>query len=667
MGGRRIFRRLSSVDEVQRELWRRVGSIARRVEVVPLEASLGRVLAEDIHSNVDVPGFDRATKDGFAVRAEDTYGADQERPVRLSVVGTSSAGNPFVGEVGSGEAVEIATGAPVPRGADAVVMVEHTRRVNDAVKVYRAVAPGENIQPAGRDVNLGETLAYCGDIVTPREVGLLAAAGVEKVPVYSKPVVAVISTGDELVAQGLPLEYGQIYDINGPALCAAIREDGGNPVYLGIARDDEGEILELAGRGLELADILVLSGSTSAGAGDVMYRVLDKLGEPGVFVHGVAMHPGKPTVVAQIGDKLAFGLPGNPTSALTAYRIFVSPVVRHLAGLDPHPPSTVVRARLAERMRAERGRRDFLPVHLVRDSAGRILAFRVPGGSEAVSTFARADGIVEVPEEVEYLEEGEEVTVTLLDPERRPADLSIIGSHCLGLEELIRLTRKRLPGRRIKSVNVGSTGGFVAIRRGEADVAGVHALDPASGEYNVPLMRKMGVADSAVLIRGYLRVQGLMVPPGNPKRINGVEDLLRGDVRMINRNPGSGTRILMDWLTESLAREMGVDPEALRREIRGYHSAAKSHAAVAAAVKAGLADVGPGIETAARLRGLDFIPLWEEHYDFLVRVDRLEKDAIQSFLEALKSNEFRKVLERLPGLKPAPNMGEVVYGYPSRQ
>ena len=198
-------------------------------------------------------------------------------------------------------------------------------------------------------------------------------------------------------------------------------------------------------------------------------------------------------------------------------------------------------------------------------------------------------------------------------------------------------------------------------------MAAVHALDPVSGEYNVPLMRKMGVADSAVLIRGYLRVQGLMVAPGNPKRISGVEDLLRGDIRMINRNPGSGTRILMDWLTEKLAREKGVDAETLRRKIRGYHSAAKSHAAVAAAVKAGLVDVGPGIEAAAMLRGLDFIPLWEEHYDFLVRIDRLEKDSVRSFLEALKSSEFRKVLEGLPGLKPAPNMGEVVYGSLSRQ
>jgi len=664
MRGRRIFRRLSSVDEVRSELRSRVKSLGRKVEVVPLQASLGRVLAEDILSRVDIPSFDRATKDGFAIRAEDTYGADQERPVRLKVVGTCSAGNPFTGEVRPGEAVEIATGAPLPRGSDAVVMVEYTRRVDDAVEVYRAVAPGENVQSAGRDINLGETLAYEGDLVTPREIGLLAAAGIERVSVYSRPVVAVVSTGDELVPQGSELEYGQIYDINGPALCAAIQEDGGNPVYLGIARDDESEILELASQGLERADLLILSGSTSAGAGDVMYRVLDKLGEPGVFVHGVAMHPGKPTVIAQIGNKLAFGLPGNPTSALIAYRIFVSPVVRYLAGLDPHPPSALVNALLAERMRAERGRRDFLPVHLVRDAAGRVLAFRVPGGSEAVSTFARADGIVEVPEEVEYLEEGEEVVVTLLDPERRPADLSIIGSHCLGLEEIIRLLRKRLSGQRIKVVNVGSTGGFVAIRKGEADVAGVHALDPVSGEYNVPFMKKMGVADLAILIRGYLRVQGLIVAPGNPKGIRGVEDLLREDVRMINRNPGSGTRILMDWLTEELAREKGVDPETLREKISGYYSAAKSHAAVASAVKAGLADVGPGIETAAKLRGLDFIPLWEEHYDFLVRIDRFEKSSVQAFLRILKSNEFRKVLEELPGLKPALDMGEVIYHPP---
>ncbi len=658
---RKVFRRLSTVDQVRSEIWSRLRGFERSVEEVPLSDALGRVLAEDIVSPVDIPGFDRSTKDGYAVRAEDTFGADQENPVSLRVVGVASAGRPFRGNVGEGEAVEIATGAPIPTGTDAVVMVEYTRRSGDVVHVYRAVAPGENVQSAGRDINLGETLAWRGDIVGPREIGVLAAAGVDRIKVYSRPKVAVISTGDELAPQGTSLEYGMIYDINGPALCASIREDGGEPVYLGIARDEESEIARLIHEGLSRADLLVVSGSTSAGAGDVIYRVLDGIGEPGVFVHGVAMHPGKPTVVAQVGQKLAFGLPGNPTSAMTAYRAFVGPVVRYLAGLEPEPESLRVRATLAERTRAARGRRDFLPVHLVRDAEGNVMAFRVPGGSEAITTFSRADGILEVPEEVEYLEEGESVTVTLLDPDRGPADLSIVGSHCLGLEELLRVARSRLRGSRVKVVSVGSTGGFLAVRKGEADMAGVHALDPATGEYNVPFLRSMGVSEVAILVRGYVRVQGLIVAPGNPKRIRGVEDLLRPDVRMLNRNPGSGTRILMDWLTEELARERGVDVEELRSSIRGYQSVAKSHAAVASAVKAGLVDVGPGIEAAARLRGLDFIPLWRERYDFLVRIDRLPKREVQALLETLRSVAFRKALDRLPGIEADERTGEVIH------
>ncbi len=658
---RRIFRRLSSVDGARDEIWSRVREMKRRVEEVTLSEALGRVLAEDVVSPVDIPSFDRATKDGFAVRAEDTFGADEERPAALRVVGVASAGHPFSGSVGEGEAVEIATGAPLPPGADAVVMVEYTRRSGGEVLVYRAVAPGENVQSAGRDVNLGETLAWRGDVVGPREVGVLAAAGIRTVRVYSRPRVAVISTGDELAAQGEDLEYGRIYDINGPALCASIRGDGGEPIYLGIVGDVESEIAGAIERGLSVADLLVVSGSTSAGAGDVIYRVLDGIGAPGVFVHGVAMHPGKPTVMAQVGRKLAFGLPGNPTSAMTAYRVFVAPVIRYLAGLEPEPESLRVRAKLAERTRVARGRRDFLPVHLVRTAEGEVLAFKVPGGSEAITTFARADGILEVPEEVEYLEEGEPVVVTLLDPDRGPADLSIVGSHCLGLEELLRIARPRLRGGRVKVVSVGSTGGFLAVRKGEADLAGVHALDPTTGEYNLPFLEPMGVSKIALLVRGYSRIQGLMVAPGNPKGIGGVEDLLRPDVRMLNRNPGSGTRILMDWLTERLAGERGVSAEELRSSIRGYMSAAKSHAAVASAVREGIVDIGPGIEAAARLRGLDFIPLWRERYDFLVRIDRLSKRGVQVVLETLRSDEFREALSRLPGIEADERTGEIIH------
>jgi len=658
---RRIFRRLSSVDGAREEIWSRVREMKKRVEEVPLSEALGRVLAEDVVSPVDIPSFDRATKDGFAVRAEDTFGADEERPAALRVVGVSSAGHPFSGSVGEGEAVEIATGAPLPPGADAVVMVEYTHRSGGEVLVYRAVAPGENVQSAGRDVNLGETLAWRGGVVGPREVGVLAAAGIRTVRVYSRPRVAVISTGDELAAQGEDLEYGRIYDINGPALCASIRGDGGEPIYLGIVGDMESEIAGAIERGLSVADLLVVSGSTSAGAGDVIYRVLDGIGAPGVFVHGVAMHPGKPTVMAQVGRKLAFGLPGNPTSAMTAYRVFVAPVIRYLAGLEPEPESLRIRARLAERTRVARGRRDFLPMHLVRTAEGEVLAFRVPGGSEAITTFARADGILDVPEEVEYLEEGEPVVVTLLDPDRGPADLSIVGSHCLGLEELLRIARPRLRGGRVKVVSVGSTGGFLAVRKGEADLAGVHALDPATGEYNLPFLGPMGVSKIALLLRGYSRIQGLMVAPGNPKRIGGVEDLMRPDVRMLNRNPGSGTRILMDWLTERLARERGVSAEELRSSIQGYMSAAKSHAAVASAVREGIVDVGPGIEAAARLRGLDFIPLWRERYDFLVRIDRLSKRGVQVVLETLRSDEFREALSRLPGIEADERTGEIIH------
>ncbi len=654
MGGRRVYRRLASLEEAIAIIRENVPE--PKVEEVSLDGVLGRALAEDVYSEVDVPPFDRSTKDGFAVRAADTYGADEDRPISLRVIGRASAGHPYLGEVGEGEAVEIATGAPIPRGADAVVMVERTHRLGDELMVYRSVTPGENVQSAGGDVRVGETVLTAGSLLGPAEVGILAASGRRRVRVFAKPRVAVGSTGDELREPWEELEYGQIRDVNRYVISAAVRRDGGVPIDLGIVPDDEEEIEGAVRRGLEVADLVIFSGSTSAGAGDVMYRVVDRLGPPGILIHGVAIQPGKPTVVGAARGKLIFGLPGNPTSSLTAYRLLASLAVRRMAGLGESPPGGEVEATAAERIEGDVGRRGFLPVHLVRDSDGGFLAFPVPTGSEAISTLARADGFVEKREGISFLGEGSRITVRLFSPGIRVADLSVVGSHCIGLERLIYILRSET-GMKVKFVAVGTTGGFSAVRRGEADLAGVHALDPETGEYNVPYIGRYGLKDKAILVRGYKRRQGLMVPPGNPKGVGGIGDLLRGDLTMINRNPGSGTRMLLDRLLEM----EGVDSERAASAIRGYTTGAKSHGAVAAAVRAGLADVGVGIEAAAAAYGLDFIPLAEEWYDLLVRRDRLGKEGVRAAIRILRSGKFAEALESLPGMEVGPETGRVIY------
>ncbi|MEM2218717.1 MAG: molybdopterin biosynthesis protein [Candidatus Korarchaeum sp.] len=646
---RKVFRELKGLDEVK-ELAMKYER-PRRIERVLIWNALGRVIAEDVVSSVDVPSFDRATVDGYAVRAEDTFWADEDNPVELKVVGGASAGHPFLGEVRRGEAVEVATGAPIPRGANAVVREEFTSRRGDGIIVRRAVSPSENVQGAGSDIRIGETLVYRGTVLSPRELGVLAAAGIREVSVLAKPRVGIFSTGDEIVQPGERLEYGKIYDVNSSTLFSSVIEDGGDPVFLGILPDDYESIKRALSESLIENDLLLISGSTSVGAGDVMYRVLEELGPPGVLVHGIAIHPGKPTVIAEARGKLIIGLPGYPTSCLTVYREVVSPLIRRWSRKPSGAEGEVI-AKAAERIHGERGRRDLMPVHVVKDE--ELLVFPVPTGSEAISTLSRADGYIVMDELREIVEEGEEVRVKLFVD--RIADLSVIGSHCLGLEAILAELRDR--GSSVKFVPVGSYGGFKAVARGEADISGVHALDPETMKYNVPFLRRFSLEGKALLLRGYERVQGLIVKKGNPKGIRGIRDLIeRDDVILMNRNRGSGTRILLDYLLRREAESLGMSFEEVTSNILGYWSEAKSHNAVAAAVKNGVADVGIGIEVVARLYDLDFIPLVEENYDFLVRRASLRKKAVEDFLEVLKDPEIRRRINSISGLRAHEDMG----------
>ncbi len=651
---RKIFRRLSDLSEVFNILSRYPPP--ERIEEVSLSNALGRVLAEDIVSNIDVPSFDRAAVDGYAVRAEDTFWADEDNPARLKVIGKSSAGHPFLGEIGPNEAIEIATGAAIPRGANAVVMEEYTSREGSQILVYKAASPGDHIHGAGSDIRRGETVVYKGTVLSAREIGVLAAVGVKEVKVFSKPRIGIFSTGDELTPLGQPLEFGKIYDVNSFTIFSSVKRDGGLPIMLGILPDSYEKIKEALNDALERFDLVLLSGSTSVGAGDIMYKILDELGPPGVLVHGIAIHPGKPTIIADSKGKLIIGLPGYPTSALTIYNTIVSPLIRRWSK-KLEEGEKVVRAIAAERIFGEKGRKDLLPVHLVRNR--EILAFPVPTGSEAITTLSRADGYIVLEKNQEIVEEGEEVLVYLYEG-ARIADVSVIGSHCLGLELI--LSELRSKGHYVKTVFLGSTGGFKAVSRKEADISGVHALDPETGQYNIPFMERFSLRGKAILVRGYIREQGFIVQRGNPKDIRSIRDLLeRDDLTIINRNKGSGTRILFDSLLRKEAKEEGIPFNELVKRIKGYWNEAKSHSAVAAAVYYGIADVGIGIKTAARLYDLDFIHLADERYDFLVRRDSAGKPAVRDFMSLLTEPRIRRGLEELDGIKVNDDMGRIIF------
>ncbi len=645
-----IFHELKRVDEALK-------AIAGYVRTMPVEragllAAYGRVLAEDVYAPIDVPPFDRATMDGFAVRAEDTYGAHDESPRVLRLVGAVDAGDEAAGEVNPGEAVEVATGAPLPRGADAVVMVEYTSTRNGHVYVYRSVVPGENVLHTGSDIMLGELVLRRCTVLGPREIGVLAALGMDAVPVYRPPRVAVISTGNELVPPGQRLGPGKVYDINAYTISSSLMSLGAEPHYLGIVRDDEEEIRRAVDGAASSHDLVLLSGGTSAGLADLTYRVLEELGPPGIIVHGLKVKPGKPTVVSVTrGGTLVVGLPGYPSSALVIFHLVVAPILRMMTCRGPEKEAEV-EAVLASRIEGGRGRRTLYPVSLVETPRG-LMAYPLSAESGAITTVARADGYLEIHENVEYLEEGEKVSVRLFSG-YRPAEMHVIGSHDIALDRILVGA-----GVAAKTINVGSFGGLEAVRRGDADIAGIHLLDEETGTYNVPFLEGRGIRN-AVLVGGYLREQVLMFPRGNPKGISGIRDLLRGDIIIVNRQRGTGTRMLLDSHLRRLAREIGVTFEELTGRIRGYWSEAKTHTAVAAAVAQGRADVGVGIRYAADMYGLDHITIGWERYDFLVNTASLNRPALARFLEYLRGGA-RDVIADLPGYRPLDDMGAIVW------
>ena len=623
-------------DEAETRFRRHLAMAPLGRESVPLAGALGRVLAADVVAGVDVPAFDRSSVDGFAVRAADVIGASDEapRPLRLNPEILTPGVLPRVA-VEPGTATVLATGGMLPRGADAVVMVEYTEAREEGgaamVEVRRPVASGDSVAAAGSDIARGETVLRAGQVLSSREVGAIAAIGLAEVAVWRRPRVAILSTGDEIVAPGRPLPPGGVYDSNAAILAAAVEELGGLPVPLGIAPDDEAALSARLAEALA-HDVVLLSGGTSKGSGDVAARVVGRLRDPGIVVHGVALKPGKPLCLAVSGGKPVVILPGFPTSAIFTFHEFVAPVLRAFAGLPPERRETVP-AVLATRVASQRGRTEYVMVSLVERPGDGLGAYPTGKGSGAVTAFGQADGFFAVKAHAESVAAGTPVAVTVIGARHRPADLVVMGSHCVGLDLIVgRLVQEGLS---VKAVNVGSMGGLAAARRGECDVAGVHLMDPASGVYNRPFL-----TEALELVAGYRREQGIVFRPGDARfegRSPGEAVALAAasrDCIMLNRNPGSGTRILVDRLLGE-ARPSG------------YTSQAKTHNAVAAAVAQGRADWGVAIRPVAAAYRLGFLPLQDEHYDFVLPKDRLGRGPVRRFLELLQDPEVREGLARL--------------------
>jgi len=636
-------------------------------EVVQLAQALRRVLSRDVTAQHNVPFFDRSNFDGFAVRAEDTFGAEETQPVQLRVNSESlHCGVVPQHTVAPGTATPISTGGVIPRGADGVVLIENTHPVEGGIHVLKPIAPGSGISHAGSDIGAGEVVLRRGDLLGHRETGTLAALGEAEAWVWRKPRVGILSTGDELVAPGSAISTGRVFDCNSTMLAHAVEELGGEAVRLGVVQDDESAIEQTVRTALAEVDLLLLSAGTSKGEGDQNYRVFQRFGNPGILVHGVALKPGKPLCLAVLEGTPAAILPGFPTSAIFTFTRFIAPVLRAMLGLPPEQRDQLP-ATLPMQTNSDKGRTEFHLVHLlahnqkavrpepvegpatnsqtvcpepVEGLATNFTAYPTGKGSGSVTGFARADGFIEIPREVELVEAGSTVSVQLLGQTVQPPDLMAVGSHCVGLDYLLGVLREQ--GFLSRSLVVGSMGGVLAARRGECDLAGTHLMDANTGHYNAHLL-----TPELRLVKGYRRRQGLVFRKedeafaGLAENSAVLESVLQNpELRMVNRNRGSGTRVLLDQLLQ-------------QHRPPGFFSEAKSHTAVAAAVAQGRADWGIAIQSVAEDQGLAFHFLQDEEYDFLIPESRIERPALQALLALLEQPEVQAGLRKL-GLARSP-------------
>ncbi len=627
--------------------------ILGKEEIALDEAALGRVLAEPVWARQSSPHYHASAMDGFAVRANDLTGAQPGHPRQL--------------EMGS-QAIYVDTGDPLPAGMDAVIPIEDTQPVYadaqpadprhpQAILIRAALPPWSHVRALGEDIVATELVLPAGHTLRPIDLGALAASGASHITVCRKPRVAILPTGSELVEVGKAAQAGEIIEYNALMLAAQVMEWGGIAIRYPITPDDEPLIAARVQQAAEEADLVLLNAGSSAGSEDYSARVIAQLGE--VWVHGVAVRPGHPVILGMLrraigeGAALVIGVPGYPVSAALTGEIFVKPLLHGWLGRAAGEDQTA-QAALTRKITSPAGDDDYVRV-VVGRVGSRLLAAPLSRGAGVITSLVRADGLVILPRGVQGVEAGAQVRVHLLRPAAEmERTLFAIGSHDLTLDLLAQYLANPADAtraRRLVSANVGSLGGLAALRKGEAHLAGCHWLDPATGEYNLQAVRTY-LPDTAVQIMAWVgRVQGLMLPAGNPRGIHGLADLADGEVRFINRQPAAGTRALLDYHLQKL----GIPPES----IRGYDQEEFTHLAVAAAVASGRADCGLGIAAAARSQGLDFIPLFTERYDLIIPGEYANNDLLAPLYEVSQNADFRKAVQSLDGYDVA-RMGEIV-------
>ena len=603
-------------------------------ETVPLDHAHGRVTAGPVWAKVSSPHYDAAAMDGIAVRSRETVGATETSPLRLQV---------------DDQARWVDTGDPMPDGYDAVIMVENVHEVDGrAVEIDAAAAPYQHVRPLGEDIVATELVLPQGERLRPQDLAACAAAGLTEVAVRSRPSVAVIPTGTELVQSAEDLRPGDIIEFNSLMLAAMIDEWGGTAQRLAAVPDEYEKIKAAVLDALDKHDLVVINAGSSAGSEDYTACVVEDLGR--LVTHGVALRPGHPVVLGVVRDKPVLGIPGYPVSASLTCEIFVKPLIERKLGWRS-PGREKATATLTRKLLSPMGEDEQVRVRLGR-VAGRLIATPLQRGAGVITSLVRADGLVLVPRFSEGVDAGESVEVDLLrsmhEVERT---IVAIGSHDVSLDLLGSELRRKGTDVSLASANVGSLGGLMALSRGEAHLAGTHLLDEATGEYNLPFVKRHLKGQDVVVINLVRRVQGLIVQPDNPHSLASLDDLAHDGVTYVNRQHGSGTRVLLDYML----RQSGLSAD----RVRGYEREEYTHLAVAAAVAGGKADAGMGVLSAARALKMDFVPLADEQYDLVIPRAHYESELLAPLLELVRSVEFRDAVVALGGYDIS-TMGHVV-------
>ena len=591
-------------------------------EKVPTAQADGRILSEAAYAAISAPHYNASAMDGIAVSADVTFGASEASPKILSPA----------------QYTVVDTGDPMPQGTDAVIMVEDVREEADGcVRILAAVHPWQNVRQVGEDLCMGDMIAPTGTCLTPALLGALLAGGVTEVSVKKKPRIGILPTGDEIVPPTNAPKPGEIIEFNSVIFSSMLRRWDAQPIVYPIVRDKREDLQNAVLQAVRENDAILILAGSSAGRDDLTADLVQSNGI--LHLHGIAVKPGKPAVIGEIEGKPVLGLPGYPVSAMVVMEQFVKPMIDHYYKRTAHAEQTVD-AILTKKIVSSLKYKEF-----VRVSVGKIgkqrYAVPLARGAGVITSVTKAGGILEIDQDLEGLDAGSAVKIRPLNETGRENTLVITGSHDPLIDEIADLAKQQGLDLKIVSSHVGSMGAVQAIRAGQAHLGGVHLLDEATGEYNVSYVNRYFPNGGAVLRKGVGRIQGLMVAKGNPLQIKDVRDL--PGRRFVNRQRGAGTRILFDYLLKQNA----LSPA----DIPGYDNEKYTHTAVAATVAAGNADAGMGIWSAAKIYGLDFIPLYNEEYDFLVNEQTMNDPVVQLFFTLLKSKAFITRLEALGGYR----------------